>query len=126
MAKILIIDDDPDLIESMRVVLESKGYEVISAESGEEGLEKQKKQKPDLIVLDVMMPKMDGFETARAIKKTGNNTPVLMLTAIKDKMGLDFKNSAGDPDWLPVDDYCEKPLDKGSLIAKIEKLLSSS
>lgn len=125
MAKILIIDDDADIVESMRVVLESKNYDVISASSGQEGLDKAKQENPDLIILDVMMPNMDGFEMSRAIKgdPEHKNIPILMLTAIKEKSGLDFKKEAGDTTWLPVDDYCEKPLDPQELIAKIEKLL---
>lgn len=125
MAKILIIDDDADIVESMRVVLESKNYDVVSASSGQEGLDKAKQENPDLIILDVMMPNMDGFEMSRAIKgdPEHKNIPILMLTAIKEKSGLDFKKEAGDTTWLPVDDYCEKPLDPQELIAKIEKLL---
>lgn len=125
MAKILIIDDDADIVESMRVVLESKNYDVVSASSGQEGLDKAKQENPDLIILDVMMPNMDGFEMSRAIKgdPEHKNIPILMLTAIKEKSGLDFKKEAGDTTWLPVDDYCEKPLDSQELIAKIEKLL---
>lgn len=125
MAKILIIDDDDDIVESMRVVLESKNYDVVSASSGQEGLDKTKQENPDLIILDVMMPNMDGFEMSRAIKgdPEHKNIPILMLTAIKEKSGLDFKKEAGDTTWLPVDDYCEKPLDPQELIAKIEKLL---
>lgn len=125
MAKILIIDDDADIVESMRVVLESKNYDVVSASSGQEGLDKAKQENPDLIILDVMMPNMDGFEMSRAIKgdPEHKNIPILMLTAIKEKSGLDFKKEAGDETWLPVDDYCEKPLDPQELIAKIEKLL---
>ena len=125
MAKILIIDDDADIVESMRIVLESNNYEVISASNGQEGLDKVKGENPDLIILDVMMPNMDGFEISRVIKSDTDhkNIPILMLTAIKEKSGLDFKKEAGDKTWLPVDDYCEKPLDSQELITKIEKLL---
>lgn len=125
MAKILIVDDDLDIVEAMRVVLAQKGYEVIVAADGVEGINKFKQEKPDLIILDVMMPNMDGFEVSRRIRKeeTGKSVPIIMLTAIKDKMGLDFKKEAGDKDWLPVDDYCEKPIDHLDLISKIENLL---
>ena len=125
MAKILIVDDDLDIVEAMRVVLAQKGYEVVVAADGVEGINKFKQEKPDLIILDVMMPNMDGFEVSRRIRKeeTGKSVPIIMLTAIKDKMGLDFKKEAGDKDWLPVDDYCEKPIDHLDLISKIENLL---
>ncbi|MFA4842805.1 MAG: response regulator [Candidatus Omnitrophota bacterium] len=126
MARILIVDDDPDMVESMRVVLESRDYSVTSAKSGQEGLKIAKLEKPDLIILDVMMETMDkGFDVARELKKDKNckDTPILMLTAIKDKIGLDFKNEAGDEAWLPVDDYVEKPLKPEELVAKVDLLL---
>ncbi|MEW6009095.1 MAG: response regulator [Candidatus Omnitrophota bacterium] len=126
MAKILIIDDDPDIVEAIKVVLESKGYQVSSARSGKEGLNKIKLDKPHLIILDIMMETNDkGFEVARILKKDKNyeDIPILMLTAIKQKTGLDFKKEAGDEDWLPVDDYVEKPLAANELISKVEKLL---
>ena len=126
MANILIIDDDPDIVEAMRVVLESKDHRVDSSKSGEEGLKKAEAGKPDLIILDVMMETMSkGFEVARDLKKsqTNKNVPILMLTAIKERTGLDFKNEAGDEDWLPVDDYLEKPLEPQELLSKVEALL---
>lgn len=126
MARILIIDDDPDVVEAMRVVLESKNHKVISAKSGAEGLKKVKLEKPELILLDVMMETMDkGFDVAREIKNDEDtkNIPILMLTAIKDKIGLDFRKEAGDETWLPVNDYVEKPLKPQELLEKVEKLL---
>src|SRR3989338_1563933 len=126
MEKILIIDDDPDIVEGMKVVLESKNYQIDTAKNGQEGLEKVKLNKPDLIILDIMMETADrGFEVARDLKKDANykNIPILMLTAIKDRMGLDFKNEAGNETWLPVDDYVEKPLKPDELISKVERLL---
>lgn len=126
MPKILIIDDDVDIVEAMKVVLESKNYEVTLAKSGEEGLKKIREGRPDLIILDVMMETMDkGFEVARGLKKDKNckDIPILMLTAIKDRIGLGFEKEAGEPDWLPVDGYCEKPLEPDELISKVENLL---
>ncbi len=126
MARILIIDDDPDIVEAMKVVLESKNYEITLAKSGEEGLKRVRQGKPDLIILDVMMESVDkGFDVARNLKNDQNhkNIPILMLTAIKEKTGLGFEKEAGDPDWLPVDDYCEKPLKADELISKVEALL---
>lgn len=126
MSKVLIIDDDPDIVESIKVVLENRKYEVISASSGAEGIECAKEVKPDVIILDVMMETGDsGFDVARAIKKdeATKNIPILMLTAIKEKTGFDFKHEAGDQVWLPVDDYVDKPLKPNELLAKIAKLL---
>jgi len=125
-ASILIIDDDVDIVEAMRVVLESKNYQVFSARDGEEGLKRVRSDKPDLIILDVMMETGDkGFDVAREIKKNEDykNIPILMLTAIKERTGLDFKNEAGDEVWLPVDDYTDKPLKPEELISKVEALL---
>ena len=125
-AKVLIIDDDPDIVEAMKVVLESKDYQVSSAKNGEEGLKKVRVQKPNLIILDVMMEAVDkGFEVARVLKNDKNyeHIPILMLTAIKERTGLDFKNEAGDEAWLPVDDYVEKPLKPDELILKVKRLL---
>ncbi|PIQ87080.1 MAG: response regulator [Candidatus Omnitrophica bacterium CG11_big_fil_rev_8_21_14_0_20_43_6] len=126
MARILIIDDDPDIVEAMKVVLESKNYEVAIAKSGEEGLKRVRQIKPDLIILDVMMESVDkGFDVARNLKNDKNHQdiPILMLTAIKEKTGLGFEKEAGDPDWLPVDGYCEKPLKPEELISKVKELL---
>ena len=91
MAKILIIDDDPDIVEAMRVVLESKDHQVSITKSGEEGLKQVNLDKPDLIILDVMMETMDkGFEVAKGLKKNQKHKdiPILMLTAIKERYVL--------------------------------------
>lgn len=125
-ARILIIDDDEDQIEAMSVVLTNKGYQVNSALSGDEGLKKAKSEKPDLVLLDVMMETNDkGFEVARGIRSDPSlaKTPILMLTAIREKTGFDFGREAGDEAWLPVDDYAEKPLRPDVLLTKVEKLL---
>ena len=125
--KILIIDDDPDIVEAMRVVLESKNYQIVIAKNGEEGLKKVKSENPKLIILDVMMETADkGFEVAREIRKNKlyKNIPIIVLTAIQEKMGLDFKNESGDDTWLPVDDYVEKPVKAEELISKVQTLLA--
>ncbi|MDD5226988.1 MAG: response regulator [Candidatus Omnitrophica bacterium] len=125
MSKILIIDDDADIVEAMRLVLEKRGHKVSVAVDGNEGLEKARTEKPDVIILDVMMPGLDGFEVARELKGDAQtrNVSILMLTAIKDKTGFDFKKEASDPHWLPVDDYCDKPLDYEVLLEKIDHLV---
>lgn len=125
-AKILIIDDDPDLVEAMRVVLESKQYVVASAGSGEEGLEKVRSESPDLIILDVMMESKDkGFDVSRKVRadQASRNTPILMLTAVKQQTGTGFARQAGDETWLPVDAYVEKPLKPDELLSKVAELL---
>jgi DNA-binding response OmpR family regulator len=125
MSKILIVDDDADIVEAMRLVLEKRGHKVSIAGDGNEGLSKARAEKPDVIVLDVMMPGLDGFEVARELKGNAQtrNISILMLTAIKDKMGFDFQKEAADPNWLPVDDYCDKPLDYELLLEKVDQLV---
>lgn len=126
MARILIIDDDPDIVESMKVILESCHHEVKIAKNGEEGLKEARAAGYGLIILDVMMETMSkGFEVARALKGIEANakTPILLLTAIKESTGLDFEKEAGDKDWLPVDSYLEKPMKPNDLIAKVDSLL---
>ena len=126
-ARILIVDDDADIVEAMRLVLEKRGHKVALAADGNEGMAKARAGKPDVIILDVMMPGLDGFEVARELKGDSQTRgiSILMLTAIKDKMGFDFQEKASDPNWLPVDDYCDKPLDYEVLLEKIKHLLSN-
>lgn len=126
MARILIIDDDPDVVESMKVVLESERFTVDAALTGKEGMKKARLNKPNVIILDVMMETGDkGFEVARDLKKDEDykDIPILMLTALKERKGLDFKKEAGDEVWLPVDDYCDKPLKPEELISKVNQLI---
>lgn len=126
MAKILIIDDDTDMVEAMKMVLESKDHQVAIANSGTEGLAKARSDKPDLIILDVMMETSDrGFDVARELKgdERLRSVPIIMQTALKDKMGLDFKQEAGDSEWLPVDAYMEKPMKPADLISKVDYFL---
>jgi CheY-like chemotaxis protein len=126
--KILIIDDDPDITEAMTVVLQNRGYEVRSAEDGAEGMDLLKQSKPDLIILDVMMrTSQEGFELCRELKNNPQykDIPILMLTAVKQKTGLDFKSAAGDQAWLPVEEFLDKPVKPNVLLEKVEDLLSA-
>jgi len=124
--KILIIDDDPDITEAMRVVLEGRGHEVCSAPDSREGMEQVRRVLPDLIILDVMMrTSQEGFDFARALKRSPSykDIPILMLTAVKQKMGLDFKTESGDRSWLPVEAFLDKPVKPDVLIEKVEGLI---
>lgn len=125
-AKILIVDDDPDITEAMRVILENKHYVVSNAGGIEQAMESLEEELPDLIILDVMMSTtQDGFILSRKLKADDKykDIPILMLTSIKDKMGIDFKSAAGDESWLPVDEYLTKPVKPDVLIDKVAKLL---
>ena len=127
--RILIVDDDPDITEVMRVVLENQGYSVDSAEDGAEAIEQMKAVKPDLIILDVMMNTTnEGFLLSRELKKDPEykDIPVLMVTAIKEKTGIDFKPAAGDESWLPVEEYLDKPVKPEVLLDKVRALLQKS
>jgi len=124
--KILIVDDDPDFVETTKIVLESKEYDVLSASGPEEGFKKVSEGKPDLIILDVMWPdRISGFEMCRRLKKDADsqNIPILMITAVDEKYGMGFKNVAGDETWLPTDEFLCKPVEPEMLLSKIEELL---
>ena len=125
--KILIVDDDVDLTQALTAILQSQQYTIVTASDKNEGMEKIKTEKPDLAILDVMMSTwQDGFEMARELKSSDQSKeiPILMLTAIKDKTGINFKSTAGDPDWLPVDGFLDKPVESEKLLAEVKRLLS--
>ena len=127
-AKIMIVDDDPDYINVVKTILEKEQYVVVSAGDKTEGMEKIRAEKPDLAILDVMMDAwQDGFEMSRQLKKDPElkNIPVLMLTAVENRTGIGFKSTAGDPTWLPVDVFLDKPVEPDILLSEVKKLLSS-
>ena len=117
--KILVVDDDTNICELLRLYLTKEGYQVTTANDGEEGLEKFNQLKPDMVLLDVMMPRMDGLEVCRRIRKLGN-TPVMMLTA----KGETFDKVLGLE--LGADDYLAKPFGIRELIARTRALLRRS
>jgi CheY-like chemotaxis protein len=126
-SKVLIIDDDPDITEAMRVVLENKGYSVDSSTNGELAMQSIKSSKPDVIILDVIMnTPREGFILSRALKKDPEykDIPILMLTSVKEKTGIDFKPAAGDEEWLPVDEFLDKPVKPEVLLEKVQTLLN--
>ena len=130
MARILVIDDDPDVQLSARMALEKAGYKVIEALSGKDGLEKIRSEKPDLIILDVMMDThTEGFQLALKLRSPDptselaeySHIPILMLTAIHSTIPLRFEP---DIDYLPVELFVDKPIDPDNLVGKVEWLLS--
>ena len=125
---ILVIDDDIDLVEIIRVTLENQGYRVIDAQTGDRGLALAKEQGPDLILLDVMMGKVDeGFHVAYQLRsdEATAEVPILMLTAVTDQTGFDF-DPAKDKDFLPVDEFLVKPISPRSLVDMVRKHLPTS
>ncbi len=120
MTKIMVVDDEPDLLEVVKLILESDGYQVVTANSGQEALDKIEKEMPDLVLLDIIMPRMDGWEVFSRIKgnpKT-HDIPVIMLTAkdqrIDKLIGLHV---------VRVDDYITKPFGRAELLERIKRVL---
>lgn len=123
--KILVIDDDPDLVEATSMILKSRHYDVVAAYGGIEGLEKAKSEKPDLIVLDVMMPDKDGYSVCKELKTDPvlSTIPVLLLTAVVSHISTTrFTHQMGME--TEADDYMDKPVDPAELVKRIELLIS--
>lgn len=121
MPKILIVDDDPDIVDAGRLVLEREGYEVVGAPNRADGMKKLEEIKPDLLILDVMMEEPDdGLRMAREIRKSGNTVPIIMLTSVNAAMGLNIDK---DGEIVPVDEFQPKPVEPQTLVAKVKKLL---
>jgi len=123
-ARILIIDDDVDFVAATKTILESKAYEVITANQGAEGLDTAKLEKPDLIILDVIMPEMDGFTVAEQLKMDPQlkNIPVIMLTGFSGKRHeTSIPVSRGLT--LEAEDYIEKPVSPEELLSRVKNNL---
>jgi CheY-like chemotaxis protein len=132
MARILIIDDDPDIVLAARLCLQSASHEIFEASNGVQGLRILPEIKPDLIILDVMMgTTTEGFQVALKLRSPDpasplaayRHIPILMLTAIHSTTDLRF---GPDEDYLPVDTFVEKPIDPDDLIEKVQALLKKS
>lgn len=126
MKRILVVDDDADLVEATRSLLESSGYSVITASDGKKGMEKARKEKPDLMLLDVMMAHdSEGFEVTRALKEdpATADLPVIIITGIRRAKNLPFRFEP-DKDWLPVKAVLEKPVKPEALLKAIEEALA--
>jgi len=130
MAKILLIDDDPDILMACRMTLEGVGHQVIEAQSGTEGIQMIRSQRPDLVILDVMMEThTEGFQLAIKLHNPDpasefaefKNLPILMLTAIHTTIPLKFEP---DIDYLPVELFVDKPIEPDDLIGKVDWILS--
>lgn len=120
MSLIAVIDDDHDILDASSLVLNAKGYEVITADNPDDGYKIVKEKKPDLIILDVMMNEPDdGFFLAQKFRKEQLDIPIIMYTSVSKALGLEF--AAGE--MIPVDEFIEKPISPDRLIDKVEKLL---
>src|SRR5205823_2347677 len=117
--RILIVDDNPTNVKVLQTRLVAEGYEVVTAGDGEEGLATARQQTPDLILLDVMMPKLDGFEVCRRLRADSEFpfTPIIMVTAMADSKDVVAGLEAGG------DEYLTKPVDHAALAARVRSML---
>ncbi|OEU49290.1 MAG: hypothetical protein BA872_07215 [Desulfobacterales bacterium C00003060] len=122
--KILLVDDDLDFCEATKLLLESKGYEVVVAYDGKEGLEKVRAEKPDLVILDVMMPEMNGYDVCVVIKADTElkKTPVILLTGV-DQAFFRTTYTRAMGLMTEADDYIAKPVEPGELVERVQDLL---
>lgn len=122
---VLIVDDDPDMVETVGMMLESKGYEVGKAYDGIEGQESIKARRPDLMILDVMMPRKDGYTLCAELKKDDatRDIPVILLTAVGEAVPTTTYSHA-DGMATEADDYIPKPVDTQSLMVSVDRLFA--
>ena len=126
-AKILLVDDDPVFVKATKTVLESKNYKVSTALDGDEGVKKAKAEKPDLIILDIIMPNKDGFTTCEELKADPKlvKVPVIMLTSFAERRGetsIPVSRGLG----LEAEDYIDKPVSPAELLTRVEKQLKKA
>ncbi len=124
--KILIVDDDPDILDAMAMILESQGYQVVTARDGIEGLANLKAEEPDLLILDLLMPKMDGFAVCKELQDPRwskfKKTPILILTSVREEASRRrYELETGLE--LEVDDYIEKPASPDILLQRVGNLI---
>ena len=125
MSMILVVDDDKDILYTLRLVLEGEGFEVETATTPEEGIEKVLDLEPDLLVLDVIMKGgLEGFEVARALREEHDlvDLPILMLTAIHSVKEVPYR-FAPHEEYLPVDVFMDKPIEPDLLVNTIQEML---
>jgi DNA-binding response OmpR family regulator len=124
-AKILVVDDDPDMREALQMILESGGYTVVMAEDGEQCLAKLKEEQPDLLILDLLMPRMDGFEVCKALEDPRYSKyarPVIILSSVQE--GVSQRRYELETGVQPdVDDYVEKPIESSVLLERVGKII---
>ena len=127
MARITIIDDDLDLAEDVSQILAGAGHQVRLRGDIDGAMEELNRRKPDLLILDVIFPEnpAGGFDLARQLRSTAalKDLPVILLTSINQEFPMDFSARDIDPDWIPVQDFLEKPVPPAVLLASVDRLL---
>lgn len=121
---VLIVDDDPDLVETVAMMLESKGFEVGKAYDGIEGEEAIKKRRPDVLILDVMMPRKNGYQLCKELKsnKWTSDIPVILLTAVGEAVPTtSYSHAEGMA--LEAEDFIPKPVDAATLVEAVQRLI---
>jgi len=124
--KILVVDDDPDILEAISLILEAHGYQVVTARDGIDGLHQIREEKPDLMILDLMMPRLDGFGVCKELKDPRwskyAHMPIIILSSVRqDASKRRYELETGVQ--LDVDDYVEKPIEHNILLERVEKVL---
>ena len=125
--KILVVDDDPDILDAITMILEARDYTVVTARDGIEGLATLKAESPDLMILDLMMPKMDGFGVCKELQDPRwakhKNTPILILSSVREEASRRrYELETGLE--LDVDDYIEKPMSPDVLLERVRTLIN--
>ncbi len=125
-AKILVVDDDPDILEMLTLILESHNYKVVTARDGVEALDKLRAENPDLMILDLLMPKMDGFAVCKELQDSRwskyRNMPIVILTSVREEASRRrYELETGLQ--LNVDDYVEKPISPDIFMERVGRLI---
>ena len=123
--KILVVDDDPDILDALTIILESQGYQVVTARDGIEALASLKAEKPRLMILDLLMPKMDGFAVCKELQDprwSKYKVPILVLSSVREEASR-RRYELETALKLDVDDYVEKPVSPDSLLERVGKLI---
>ena len=128
-AKILVVDDDPDIRTVLTALLESRGYQIVTASNGQEGLDALKAEKPNMMILDLLMSEMDGFTVMQKLKDPRwakyAHIPIMVLTSVReDASRRRYELETGVS--MDVDDYIEKPINPPVVLERVERLLQKS
>ena len=125
--KILVIEDDPDIITTVQMMLEPEGFEIIQAHTGSEGISRARLDRPDLILLDLMLERHDtGFTVAKTLKgdPVTRSIPIIMVSSVSERTGFSFDQQS-DGHWMKTNDFLEKPYKREEILKKIREVLDA-